>query len=364
MKTIAIAISVLIAIVLGVFAGHPIGHAASEPWGPMDQIERAAKEEGQVVIYAASGHASRDAQRALSEGFEKRYGIKIQWTSVSPQDIGTRVLAEQRSRRRVVDILMHGVGGSFILIQNRGYLTPMLAPSTYEKDIWRVDPVSGSPEKRDWFFINMPLRPSFFINTTLVPPGEEPKGYQELLAPKWKGKIVLQTPARGGSGSGWFKATYRHLGLETMRKLAKQVALVPSVSEVPDTVARGRYMVGIAATTTRGLQLVTEGAPVRFVQPKEGSHMATQGMDFISNAPHPNAGKLFIHWFYTKEGQMLYAPANRAISVRKDVPQDYMPEFMRYEEGAPFLMGAPEDMTAERTRELLILGREIFEEGK
>jgi iron(III) transport system substrate-binding protein len=333
------------------------------PWA-MDQVEAEARKEGRLVIYAAPGHANRQAQEALSRRFTEKYGVTIEWTSLSAQDIGPRVLAEHRTKQNVADMLLQGIGGSFIEIRARGYLLSMMAPSTLQKGIWRLDPARASPRDRDWLYVNMPLRPSFFYNTQLVKADEVPKSYKDLLLPKWKGKIVLQNPSIGGSGSGWFQATYRELGLDTMKGLAKQVTLVPGVNDVPDAVARGQYPISIAATTDRGQQLIAEGAPVKFAQPKEGSHMSIQGMDILTGGPHPNAAKLFVNWFYTLEGQLLYAPNNRAISVRKDVPQDYIPPEVRYTEGSPFMVASPEDLTAERTRELLNLARQIFIEGK
>ena len=227
-----------------------------------------------------------------------------------------------------------------------------------------MDPTSVKPKARDWLFVNMPLRPSFLINTNLIPPGEEPKSYQDLLDPKWKGKIVFQTPGRGGTGSGWFRATHRHLGLKYMRALAKQVVIVAKVNDTPQGVVRGQYPIGLAASTTRTRRLINEGAPVKFLQPKEGSHMASQGTCFILNAPHPNAAKLFYHWFYTKEGQTIYATSTQAISVRNDVSQDFIPANERYVKGKPYLMAALEDQQGTKPRELLKLGKQIFIEGK
>lgn len=336
---------------------------SSAPWS-MSQIEASARKEGTLVIYAAPGHANQQAQEALSRRFNDKYGVTIEWTSLSAQDIGPRVLAEHRTKQNVADLLMQGIGGSFIEIKSRGYLLPMLAPSTLEKGVWRLDPVRAAPKERDWLYINMPLRPSFFFNTRLVSPGEEPTGYKDLLHPKWKGKIVLQNPSIGGSGSGWFQATYRSLGVNYMKELAQQVTLVPGVTDVPDAVARGQYPIAIAATIDRGQQLLAEGAPVKFSQPKEGSFMSIQGIDLFAGGPHPNSAKLFIHWFYTLEGQLLYAPNNRVISLRKDVSQDYLAPEVRYVEGAPFMVASPEDLSAERTREILGLAREIFIEKK
>jgi ABC-type Fe3+ transport system substrate-binding protein len=84
----------------------------------------------------------------------------------------------------------------------------------------------------------------------------------------------------------------------------------------------------------------------------------------VARPSHPNAAKLFLQWFFSKEGQSLYAPKQNAISVRKDIPQDHLPPDERYKEGDPFLMGDPGDFGVERNEELSALMRQIFQEGK
>ncbi|HEX9880443.1 MAG TPA: extracellular solute-binding protein [Candidatus Binatia bacterium] len=344
--------------------GLPSGALAASPWGPMEQIEAAARKEGALVIYAAPGHFNRESQREISNIFKDRYGVTIEWTGLSASDISPRVFAEQRTKQYTADITMSGVAGHYGSLKPKGYVSPIVAPSSLEKGVWRLDPAVATPNDRDWLFINMPLRPSILINTKMIPAGQEPRSYQDLLDPKWKGKIAFQSPAGGGTGSGWFRATYRTLGLDYMRKLAKQVVLVAKVNDPPQALAQGRFPVALAATTTRTRQLIEQGASLRFIQPKEGNHMASQGTCFIANAPHANAAMLFYQWFFSKEGQLVYATYTRAISVRKDVPQGFIPEDERYVEGEPFLMAATEDQQGKRPQELLKLGKEIFVEGK
>ena len=337
--------------------------SAAGPWN-MDNVEAAARKEGALVIYAAPGHINRKTKSMIRKIFNDKYGVDIGWTTLSARDISPRVFAEQRTKQYTVDITMSGIAGHYGQLKPKGYVRPILPPSTFQKDVWRLDPATAKPNDRDWLFINMPLRPSFLINTNLIPAGQEPKSYQDLLDPKWKGKIVFQTPGRGGTGSGWFRATHRHLGLIYMRALAKQVVIVAKVNDTPQAVVRGQYPIGLAASTTRVRRLIKEGAPVKFIQPKEGSHMATQGTVFITNAPHPNAAKLFFQWFYTQVGQTIYATNTEAISVRNDVSQDFIPANERYVEGKPYLMAALEDQQGTRPRELLKLGKKIFVEGK
>jgi iron(III) transport system substrate-binding protein len=326
----------------------------------MNQIEAAARKEGRLVVYGAPGHISAEAQQLISQHFKEKYGVVIEWTTMDARDIFPRVNAEQRTKQYVADVVLSGIEGNYTELKPRGYVLPIMAPSTLEKGVWRLDPGTAFPKDRDWIFINMPLRPSFFINTSLVKPGEEPKSYQDLLDSKWKGKIVLQVPWTGGTGSGWFRSVYRALGPDYMRALAKQVVLVKGVNDPPDAVVRGQHPISIAASPARARQLVLEGAPVRFIQPKEGSHMAVQGMELIANAPHLNVAKLFFQWFFTKDGQSIYAPKTLAISVRKDIPQDYLLPDERYAEGQPFLMPTPEDFTIQKNKELSKMAEEIF----
>lgn len=334
------------------------------PWGPMAKIEEAARKEAKLVIYAAAGHADREAQVAMGTRFRERYGITIEWTSLNAQDIVPRVLAEQRTRQYIADITMSGIAGHYTELKPRGYVAPILAPSTFEKGVWRLDPASVFPKERDWLYINMPLNPTFFVNTQLLAPAEEPKSYKDLLIPKWKEKIVLQDPSKGGRGSGWFRAVYKELGLDYMKALAGQIVIVANTNDSVDQVARGQYPLAIAPATNRGRQLIYEGATVKFAHPAEGSHITTNGVCLIANAPQPNTARLFLDWFFSREGQMIYAPNNNAISVRKDVPQDYLPAGERYGEGQRFFAADAADQTPPRPEELLKLARQIFIDRK
>ena len=152
---------------------------AVTPWGPMSEIEKAARKEGKLVIYAAGGHAGTEAKRAISKRFKEKYGISIDWTSLSARDIAPRVLAEQRTKQYTVDVTMSGIAGNYTTLKPKGYYIPMYAPSTLEKGVWRLNPATAFPKARDWHFVFMSISPSFFINTSLLPREKAPKSYKE-----------------------------------------------------------------------------------------------------------------------------------------------------------------------------------------
>lgn len=355
-------------ILLAFFVASPAGRAVNAAtviaWGPMGEIEAAAKKEGRLVIYSAPGHANREDQQAISQHMKEKYDISIEWTTMGSADIAQRILAEHRTKQYIADIVMDGVGGSYADAKPRGYVASIAAPSTLEKDIWRLEPAAMTPKERGWLFIQLQAHAGIFVNTKLVSPGEEPNGYQDLLDPKWKGKIVYQSPGVGGPGVSWFRVHYKLLGLDYMKKLAKQVAVVKAINDVPDGVARGQYAIGIAASPARARQLQQEGATVKYVHLREGDYISVPGLYFLANARHPNAAKAFLNWFYTKEGQTLHSQHNLVVPLRKDVSQDHLPLADRYLEGRSYRLADPEDITPEGSRRVMALGRQIFEEGK
>lgn len=337
---------------------------ATTSWGPMKEIEASARGEGKLVFYVGAGFTTRGAEQAASQFFRDRYGLSLEWNSFPGIEVPTRVIAEARTHP-VADLVLIGYSGRFLPLKERGLVAPILAPSSMEKGIWRLDPAYVAQEDRDYLYYKVPLSPSILVNTALVSAAEEPKSYQDLLQTRWKGKIILMTPAIGGSGSGWFDACYRTLGQDYMRALAKQVVITRNNVEPPEALVRGQYAIAIAPNIPRAVVLIEQGAPLKFVHPKEGSHLSESGISLIRNAPHPNAAKLFLQWLFTKEGQALFMRALPAISVRKDVPQDALPEGLRYVEGTPFMAKELEDMRRpEKAAELRALAKQIFEGGK
>src|SRR5262249_30282084 len=107
---------------------------------------------------------------------------------------------EQKSRSYSTDAFD---GLSPATLKREGYLesvAPTL-PALREKDKFLRSPIQDPPEGQVLAMLvnNM----TFWYNTNLVKPGEEPRSYQDLLDPKWKGKIYLNNPLYGESPDGW-----------------------------------------------------------------------------------------------------------------------------------------------------------------
>ena len=178
------------------------------------------------------------------------------------------------------------------------------------------------------------------INTKLVPPGQEPKSWRELIEPKWAGKVVFAAPATGSSIIQIYVVKEK-LGLDDdyFRQLGKVGKVVVNDPEASAMLARGDASIWIPAFQQVLSPLLIQGAPVKMVIPKEGT-TSTGGstMVRIKNSPHPNATLFFMNWLLTAEGQKVFSEAKVAMPVRKDVP-DPSPEAVRMPQGkVPILL--------------------------
>jgi ABC-type Fe3+ transport system substrate-binding protein len=95
-------------------------------------------------------------------------------------------------------------------------------------------------------------------------------------------------------------------------------------------VAKGRYPIALwpsAGALTRFTKAKAPIAPVIKVQ--EGTHAGAIGsaLGFLNKAPHPNAAKVFINWFLSREGQGINQRRVRKQTRRVDVPTGKLQDF-------------------------------------
>ena len=193
----------------GVFPWHHILSAPCEA-ASNDGLIDAAKREGEVVYYASMNLG--EANAIISE-FEKRYPfIKVRLNRTGSEKLLTRVLTEFRAKKTFADVIQT-VEFSMHIFNRSGVLaryTPQsnsFYPTDYKEDSF-------------WTTVYYNAYVTAF-NTRLVPKSTVPKTYNDLLDPKWKGKLLME-----GTKADWFAGMLQILGQERglrfMRDLAKQ----------------------------------------------------------------------------------------------------------------------------------------------
>jgi ABC-type Fe3+ transport system substrate-binding protein len=188
---------------------------------------------------------------------------------------------------------------------------------------------------------------SISYNTKLVNP-KDFKSYWDLLAPKWKGKIISRDIRVAGTGSGNARLFYYlpDVGPSFIRKLYgdMDVTLFRDYRQGTDWLAVGKatlcFFCEADVSKAQGLPVDTFG-PGAF---KEGAGLVTQfgTLGLVNRAPHPNAARVFINWLLSRKGQMtlqkvMLPTENPVDSLRIDIPKDDVPVLQRRFEGVKYL---------------------------
>src|SRR3981189_1474353 len=160
------------------------------------RLVEGAKKEGTLSMYTS---AQSDDMGALVAAFEKKYGIKVSMWRTSSEKVLQRAVTEARANRFAVDVL-----------ETNG---PELESMHREKILQKV----ASPHHAD--LIAPALRPhgewvgtrlNVFVqayNTNLVKKEELPKSWEDMLHPKWKGRLGIEA-----EDVDWFAMVIKEIG--------------------------------------------------------------------------------------------------------------------------------------------------------
>ena len=267
-----------------------------------DSLIDAAKRESEVVYYASMNLSEANA---VIGGFERRYPfVKVKLQRTGSEKLLTRVLTEARAKKQFADVIQT-VEFSMYIFHRSGILARYApqANALYPKEF---------KEEGFWTTVYYNAYVTGY-NTRLAPARTLPKTYDDLLDPKWKGKLMME-----GTKAEWFAGMLQILGqergLKFMRDLAKQQ---PSPREGHELLAQlivaGEGVIDINIPAASVERVKERGAPIDWTA--LGPAPATMvGAGVAAQAPHPNAARIFLDFLLSREGQKLMQTPGRMIA--------------------------------------------------
>jgi ABC-type Fe3+ transport system substrate-binding protein len=263
-----------------------------------------AKKEGQVVIYAAL--IVNQAMRPIVEGFGRKYPfVKLATWRADSEDIVQKAAAEVRANNVVADMIEGTGAGEQAVEANiaQPYYSPAVAGFAQE---YRNPTGLWAPTRLSYYGIA--------YNTKLVPPDKVPKSYDDLLDPRWKGKMAWRIGS--STGTPLFLTNLRLAwGEERARayfdKLRDQKIVnfgAGSARTLVDRVIAGEYAIALNIFAHHPLISKGKGAPVNSqLMDPVASTAAT--MSVVKGLHHPYAAMLLADYILSKEGQGILARA-------------------------------------------------------
>ncbi len=264
-----------------------------------DARVEAAKKEGKIVWYTSLALTSSEKVAKL---FEASYpGIKVEVHRTGSQRILQRVMQELQANIKNADVVHTSDAGHFVLLKEKKLLMKY-TPAGVEK----FPP--GFKDKDGYYFGLRATVNVIAYNSKIIPAGEAPRTWKDLLDPKWKGKMVTAHPGYSGIIATHVLALANLYGWDYFRQLAQnRLMLVQSAVDPSGVVASGERPIAVNGGDYTFYQIKKQGNPVEIVYPKEGVPLVISPTAITSFAPHPNAARLFTDFTFTKEVQQVLA---------------------------------------------------------
>lgn len=318
----------------------------------------AAEKEGEISLAGPPGDSFR---QALLGGFSKLYPkIKVELLGGSGGEKVARILRERQAGIFNWDLYISGPTSGLSAFKPVGALDPfkpaLILPEVKSDKEWigGFDAGWADSDKKFFYVFGGTLAgDNIYVNRDAAA-ANDIRSAQDLLDPKWTGKIVIQDPRVEGKGLTDMLVISLAYGEDLVRKLLRDQKPVVTHDrrQLVEWLVRGRYPValGLNEYVLVSFQKKGVGKNISAVEDqKTGVYWASgsSGIALFNRAPHPNAARIYSNWLLSRNGQLDWVKT-QTNSRRADVPPAEPSSAMK--PGRSYHNVQAEDMTAQRRR--------------
>ncbi|HEX2093032.1 MAG TPA: extracellular solute-binding protein [Longimicrobiaceae bacterium] len=176
-------------------------------------------------------------------------------------------------------------------------------------------------------------------NTEAVPSTEVPRDWDEVLDPKWRGKVLIRDPMASGTMRTIFgMVIHRSIratgdtaqGFEWLRRLdaqTKEYVLNPTM--LYQKLARREGVVTLWDMPDIETLKAKTKFPIDYVIPRSGTPLLVDAVAVVRGAPNPERAREFVEWVGETETVVRAARESFRLPARTDIPEDSLPEGLR-----------------------------------
>ena len=274
------------------------------------------KATGTISVYSALNESTNNQ---LFAAFKTATGVD---TNVLPLaaagELQTRIRAEKASPK--ADIFVGGDNSFHDGLGKEGLLEPYTSPNASAIAAEAKDP---NGNWTGWYFGVF----GFVSNNSRLAEvgGNKPKSWDDLLAPAWKGKLIMPDPVKTGGGFIFLATQVFRFNKDEDKAMDFMKKLHANIAQYVGTAPQGIQLVGqgqFVGCPNWSHDILTEkakGTGIDLTVP-ENTGFEIGGVSIIKGTKNLAGSKAFVDWILTKEAGDLNVKLSNRVSVRKDVP--------------------------------------------
>jgi iron(III) transport system substrate-binding protein len=290
--------------------------------------------DGRTVLTVYSPHG-KELLEYYEKGFEAAHpAVDVQWVDMGSQEVLDRLRAEKANPQ--ADLWFGATAEIFARGASEGLLDPYTP--TWAGKV----PADARDAGGRWF--GTYLTPEVIAyNTHAVSESEAPKDWDEVLDPKWKGKVLIRDPIASGSmraifggilGRSIAQTGSTAAGWEWLRRLdgnTKEYVLNPAL--LYQKLGREEGTITLYDMPDIATLQVRTKLPVGYVIPSSGTPVIVDAIAVVHGAKHPDVAKQFYEYVTTPAALNDAATKFLRIPVRTDFAGDSLPAIVQRARG-------------------------------
>jgi iron(III) transport system substrate-binding protein len=269
----------------------------------------AAKREGKVTLYTSAPIA---AAQKVANAFQAKYGITVELFRSGGTQVLRRFMMEQQAGHVGADVLVSSDPAAVLDLAAKGLFVPF-KPAGFDK----VPAGLNDPDGR--FVAQRVSVISIYGRTDLFPSSDMPKTWDDLLGPRFKGKLVMTNPSFTSLQLGVVAMMAKLRGWEFFEKINRNdIVVVQGNEQALNLVKTGERPIAAGADSQYANEARLAGHKIANVFPSDGTFAIPATTSIVKGSKSPNAAKLLAEYTLSLEAQKLW-PESGIYAARVDV---------------------------------------------
>lgn len=285
---------------------------------------------GKTVLTIYSPHG-KDLLQYYEQAFERADStVDVQWVDMGSQEVLDRLRAEAANPQ--ADLWFGAPAEIFERAAKEGLLQPY-------RPTWASAVPDDARDPNDLWYGTYLTPEVIGYNSDAVTEAEAPKDWDDVLDPKWRGKLVIRDPIASGTMRAIFgaiiarelaKTGSTRAGYEWLLRLdanTKEYTLNPTI--LYQKLGRQEGVITLYNMPDMATLQQRTRIPVKWVIPASGTPVLVEGIAIVKGAKHPAIAQRFYEFVTTPEALRVAANDFLRIPARTDLPEDSLPSWIR-----------------------------------